>query len=140
MSSAAATTVYVPCDSSALSLGAEAVALAIVAEAAHRNLNLKLIRNGSRGLYWLEPMVEVATPSGRVAYGPVTAADVPSLFDAEFLAGQPHPLARGLTDEIPLLKRQQRLTFARVGVTDPVSLDDYLAHGGYRGLARALAL
>ncbi len=140
MSSTAAPTVYVPCDSSALSLGAEAVARAITAEAARRNLNLKLIRNGSRGLYWLEPMVEVATPRGRVAYGPITTGDVPSLFETNFLAGHAHPFALGPTEEIPLLKRQQRLTFARVGVTDPVSLDDYLAHGGYRGLARALGM
>ncbi|MGD0289124.1 MAG: NADH-ubiquinone oxidoreductase-F iron-sulfur binding region domain-containing protein [Candidatus Binataceae bacterium] len=140
MSSAAATTVYVPRDSSALSLGAEAVALAVAAEAARRNLNIRLIRNGSRGLYWLEPMIEVATPRGRVAYGPVAVRDVPSLFDADFPDGGNHPLALGLTDEIPLLKRQRRLTFARVGITDPTSLDDYLAHGGYRGLARALAM
>jgi formate dehydrogenase iron-sulfur subunit len=140
MSSAAATTVYVPCDSSALSLGAETVALSIAGEAARRNLKIKLIRNGSRGLYWLEPMIEVATPHGRVAYGPISAADVRSLFEADFLAGGKHPLALGPTDEISYLKRQRRLTFARVGVTDPVSLDDYLVHGGYRGLARALAM
>jgi formate dehydrogenase iron-sulfur subunit len=140
MSSAATATVYVPCDSSALSLGAQAVADAIAAEATRRKLSVKLIRNGSRGLYWLEPMVEVATPRGRVAYGPVAAADVPALFDAGFLDGGEHRLALGLTGDIPLLKRQSRLTFARVGVTDPVSLDDYRAHGGYRGLARALAM
>ncbi len=140
MNSPAMATVYVPCDSSALSLGAQAVADAIAAEAKRRKLSLKLIRNGSRGLYWLEPMVEVATPRGRVAYGPVAAADVSALFDAGFLDGVQHRLALGLTDDIPLLKRQSRLTFARVGVTDPVSLDDYRAHGGYRGLARALAM
>jgi formate dehydrogenase iron-sulfur subunit len=140
MSSAIATTVYVPCDSSAISVGAEAVADAIVSEAARRNATIKLIRNGSRGLYWLEPMVEVATLRGRVAYGPVSAADVSSLFEAGFLDGADHRLALGLTGGVPYLKRQQRLTFARVGVTDPVSLDDYLAHGGYRGLARALEM
>jgi formate dehydrogenase iron-sulfur subunit len=140
MSSIAAMSVYVPCDSSALSLGAEAVALAIGAEAMRRKLDIKLIRNGSRGLYWLEPMIEVATPRGRVAYGPVTANDVSSLFDAHFLTAGDHPLALGPTGEISHLKRQRRLTFARVGVTDPISLDDYLAHGGYRGLTRALAM
>jgi formate dehydrogenase iron-sulfur subunit len=140
MSSATATTVYVPCDSSALSLGAETVALAIAAEAARRNREIKLIRNGSRGLYWLEPMIEVATARGRVAYGPIGAADVASLFAADFLSGGDHPRALGPTDEISYLKRQRRLTFARVGVTDPVALGDYLDHGGYRGLARALAM
>jgi len=140
MTSATATTVYVPCDSSALSLGAEAVAIAIASEAARRNASIKLIRNGSRGLYWLEPMIEVATGHGRFAYGPVSAADVPSLFDAGFLDGADHRLALGLTDDIPYLKRQSRVTFARVGLTDPLSLDDYLAHGGYRGLARALEM
>ena len=132
--------VYVPRDSSALGLGAEAVAEAIQSEAARRNLELSLVRNGSRGLYWLEPMVEVETAAGRMAFGPVTANDVVGLFDVGFHEGKSHPLALGLTDEIPFLKQQERLTFARVGITDPVSLDDYLAHDGYRGLRNALTM
>ncbi|MGX2040798.1 formate dehydrogenase beta subunit [Methylocaldum sp. MU1018] len=134
------TTVYVPRDSSALSLGAEWVAAAIRDEAARRNIRIELIRNGSRGMYWLEPMVEVATDQGRIAYGPVRVRDVPSLFDAGFLQGGSHLLYLGPTEGIPYLKNQERLTFARVGVTDPVSLDDYLAHEGYRGLRRALEM
>ncbi|MGD9944075.1 MAG: formate dehydrogenase subunit gamma [Burkholderiaceae bacterium] len=133
-------TVYVPCDSTALALGADAVAAAIEAEAERRALPVRLIRNGSRGLFWLEPLVEVVTPAGRVAYGPVAAGQVRELFDADFLRGGAHPLMRGPTDEIPYLKRQQRLTFERVGIVDPRSLDDYLRHGGYAGLRRALTL
>ncbi len=133
-------TVYIPRDSSALSMGAGAVADAISAEAKRRNADVRIVRNGSRGLYWLEPLVEVETPKGRVAYGPVSASDVASLFDANFLAGENHRLALGITEDIPYLKSQERLTFARVGITDPVSLDDYVAHGGYRGLQRALAM
>jgi formate dehydrogenase iron-sulfur subunit len=131
-------TVYVPCDSSALSLGAEKVALAIAAEAKQRNVHIKLVRNGSRGLFWLEPMVEVATSKGRVAYGPVQAKDVASLFDADFIKGGKHALSLGPAEEIAYLKNQERLTNARVGITDPVSLGDYLAHEGYRGLKNAL--
>ncbi len=132
--------VYVPRDSSALGLGADKVAAAILAEAERRGAHIELIRNGSRGLYWLEPMVEVGTAAGRVAYGPVQPGDVASLFDAGFLEGKGHALALGPTDEIPYLKKQERLTFARVGITDPVSLEDYVAHDGYRGLRRALSL
>src|SRR5271154_947748 len=131
--SSSAPRVYVPCDSSALSLGANSVADAIEREAANRRIVIKLIRNGSRGLYWLEPMVEIETDRGRVAYGPVTIADVRSLFDAGFLEGADHRLALGVTGEISTLKRQTRVTFARVGLTDPLSLDDYIAHGGYCG-------
>lgn len=131
-------TVYVPCDSSALSLGAEKTAKAIAAEAAKRGLEINLVRNGSRGLFWLEPLVEVATTQGRVAYGPVKASDVAGLFDADFLNGGSHALSLGLTEEIEYLKKQERLTNARVGVTNPISLDDYLAHDGYRGLKNAL--
>jgi len=134
------TKVYVPRDAGALALGADAVAAAIAAEGASTGAPVHVVRNGSRGAYWLEPLVEVATSRGRVAYGPVTAQDVPGLFAARFLEGQPHPLAQGPTDEIPFLKGQQRLTFARVGVVDPRSLDDYLAHGGYLGLARAVQM
>src|SRR5687767_6103624 len=100
--------VYVPRDSGALSLGAEAVAQAIAAEARKRNVDLRIIRNGSRGMYWLEPMVEVATPVGRLAYGPVTVKDVPGLFDAAFYAGGKHALGHGVTDELQFLKSQQR--------------------------------
>jgi formate dehydrogenase iron-sulfur subunit len=134
------TKIYVPRDAAALSLGAEAVAKAIAAEAARRSVPVTIVRNGSRGLTWLEPLVEVETPAGRVAYGPVDAGDVPSLFDANFLAGGQHALSQGLTEEIPLFKNQQRLTFARVGVIDPVSVEDFIAHGGYEGLRRALAM
>ena len=134
------TRVFVPRDSGALSMGAEAVARAIATEAAVRNQVVSLVRNGSRGLYWLEPLVEVETPAGRVAYGPVTPADVPGLFEAGFLAGGRHPLGHGPTEQIPYLARQERLTTARVGITDPVSVADYERHGGFRGLRNALTL
>lgn len=133
-------TVHVPCDSAALCLGADKVAAAIAKEAEQRKLSINLVRNGSRGLFWLEPLVEVSTDKGRVAYGPVQPRDVASLFDADFISGGKHPLALGLTEEILYLKKQERLTFARVGITDPVNLDDYLAHDGYRGLKNALAM
>jgi formate dehydrogenase iron-sulfur subunit len=133
-------TVYVPRDSSALSMGAEKVAMTIMVEAAKRGASVQILRNGSRGMYWLEPMVEVVTSAGRVAYGPVRPEDVPNLFECNFLYGGEHRLRLGLTDELPWLKKQERLTFARVGVTDPLSLHDYLAHDGYRGLQNALKL
>jgi len=133
-------TVYVPQDASALSLGAGDVAEAIANEASARGVELQLIRNGSRGAFWLEPLVEVVTPKGRVAYGPVTPNDVPGLFTADFLNGGQHPVALGLTDQIPWFASQQRLTFARVGIIDPTSVSDYIAHDGYQGLRRALAM
>jgi formate dehydrogenase iron-sulfur subunit len=138
-------TVYVPQDASALSLGADEVAEAIANEAAARGVELQLVRNGSRGAFWLEPLVEVVTPQGRVAYGPVAPGDVPGLFAADFLNGPAtgpgqHPLARGLTDQIPWFASQQRLTFARVGIIDPKSVSDYVANDGYQGLRRALAM
>ncbi|NMG65962.1 formate dehydrogenase [Azoarcus indigens] len=137
---AAVRRLYVPIDSGALSLGAEETAAAIVAEAARRGIAVDIVRNGSRGLYWLEPMVEVLTSHGRIAYGPVQAEDVPALFDAGFLDGAPHRLGHGLTEHIPFLAGQERLTFARVGIVDPLCLDDYRANGGFDGLARAAAM
>jgi formate dehydrogenase iron-sulfur subunit len=133
-------TLFVPRDSSALSLGAEAVAFAITNEAKKRNIDVRIVRNGSRGMYWLEPLVEVATPNGRVAYGPVSPKDVPGLFDANFHTGGKHALGHGITDELQFLKSQQRLTFQRVGIVDPVSVQDYIANGGYQGLKAALGL
>ncbi|HXY75567.1 MAG TPA: NADH-quinone oxidoreductase subunit NuoF [Steroidobacteraceae bacterium] len=134
------TRVYVPGDAGAQSLGADEVAEAIARTASTRALSLEIVRNGSRGAYWLEPLVEVATPGGRVAYGPVRVADVPTLFDQGFLQGGAHPLTHGATDAIPWLQSQQRLTFERVGIVNPASVADYLQHGGYQGLARALSM
>jgi formate dehydrogenase iron-sulfur subunit len=133
-------TVFVPCDSAAVSVGAGDVAETIAATAKQRALDVRIVRNGSRGMFWLEPLVEVATPSGRIAYGPVAASDVAGLFDAGFLEGGDHALRLGPTDDIAYLKHQERLTFARVGITDPRSLADYEAHGGWRGLRAALAM
>jgi formate dehydrogenase iron-sulfur subunit len=131
--------VFIPLDAGAVAVGADDVA-AVLMQAAHaRGVAIEVVRTGSRGLYWLEPMVEVATSAGRIAFGPVSVADVTSLLDAIVGGGQ-HPLRLGVTDEIPWLKRQTRLTFARCGVTDPRSIEDYRAHGGYRGLERALTL
>ncbi len=133
--------IYVPIDVAALACGADEVALAIQTEALKRGLPVQLIRNGSRGLLWLEPMVEVETPDGRVAYGPVEETDVPALFDDGFHEGKgKHRLHVGLIEEHPYLKKQQRLTFARCGITDPRSLEAYRALGGYKGLERAISL
>ena len=130
---------FVPRDAGAIAVGADEVALALEQAASKRGLGIEIVRTGSRGMYWLEPLVEVATPQGRIAFGPVTEADVPSLLDA-LANNTPHLLRLGATDEIPWLKRQTRLTFARCGLIDPRSLDDYRAHGGYKGFERALSL
>ena len=132
--------IYVPRDSAALALGADEVAAVIALQARQRGISMELVRNGSRGLFWLEPLVEVETQAGRVAYGPVQPEDVPGLFEAGFHTGAKHPLYLGLTEQIDYLRRQERLTAARFGLTDPVSLADYQAHEGYAGLRRALAL
>jgi formate dehydrogenase iron-sulfur subunit len=131
--------IFIPRDAAAVSVGADEVALALEKAAAQRGITFEIVRTGSRGLYWLEPMVEAATAKGRIAFGPVTEADVASVLDAMLTDG-PHALRLGLTEEIPWLKRQTRLTFARCGVIDPRSVDDYRAHDGYKGLERALTL
>lgn len=127
--------VFVPGDSAAVSIGANDVAAAIT----RIDPSLVIVRNGSRGALWLETLVEVETDNGRIAYGPVTAESVQSLFDADFLHGGSHPLALGKTDEIQWLASQERVTFARVGVIDPLSIQDYRQHGGLVGLTAALA-
>jgi formate dehydrogenase iron-sulfur subunit len=132
--------VYVPREATALSLGAEEVAQAVKREAQRLNLSLSVVRNGSRGLFWLEPLIEVQTPGGRMAYGPVLPRDVPGLFAAGWLHGGEHSLRLGMTDDIAYLKGQQRLTCARVGVIDPLNIDDYCAHSGYSALRMAVSM
>jgi formate dehydrogenase iron-sulfur subunit len=128
--------VFVPLDSAAVALGADRIAEAIVAEGAARGVAVQVVRNGSRGMVWLEPLVEVVSAEGRLGFGPMTVADLAGLF-GDLSA---HPKALGLVEELPWMKGQTRLTFARVGVIDPLSLDDYRAHGGLVGLDRAKAM
>ena len=132
--------IYIPADSACRSLGADEVALAIADYAADNQIDIELIRNGSRGLYWLEPMVEVETDEGRMAFGPVTPEQVEALFADKAPPAPDNPLCLGLTEDIPELACQDRLTFSRVGITEPLSIEDYLAHEGYRGLKNALSL
>ncbi|HSC10052.1 MAG TPA: NADH-ubiquinone oxidoreductase-F iron-sulfur binding region domain-containing protein [Rhodanobacteraceae bacterium] len=134
------TMVYVSGDASALAVGADRVARSIAGHAGRNGADVSIVRNGSRGMFWLEPLVEVATPAGRIAYGPVLEKDVEGLFAAGFLHGGAHGSRLGKVQDIPYFDRQERLTFARVGLTDPLSLDDYRAHGGLAGLRRALEL
>ncbi len=126
--------VFVPSDSAAISIGADDIAARI----AQIDPSLTIVRNGSRGALWLETLVEVEINGTRFAYGPVTVEDVPSLFDADFLNGGSHLLALGKTDEIEWLASQDRVTFARVGIIDPLSLEEYGHHGGLAGLRSAL--
>ncbi len=132
--------IFVPFDTTARALGADDVAREIEAAAQRHGLDVEIVRNGSRGAFWLEPLVEVASGGRRVAFGPVMPGDVASLFDAGFPASCEHELSLGETSEIPWLARQQRLTFERAGLADPLSLDDYRSLGGYLGLEAALQM
>ena len=134
------TRLFIPADAAALALGANRVAAAIQAEAARRGAAIEIVRTGTRGMVFLEPLVEVETPSGRLGYGPVAPGDVAGLFDAGLLEGGAHALAIGAPESHPWQAGQTRLTFGRCGVVDPVSVADYCAHGGYAGLARALEM
>ncbi|MFZ3225929.1 MAG: formate dehydrogenase, partial [Xanthobacteraceae bacterium] len=120
--------IYVPGDAVAVACGADDIAAAIAALAAKRKIPAEIIRNGSRGMHWLEPRLEVATDKGRIAYGPVDLADIESVFAAMAAGGGEHKLRIGVPEEHPFLKKQTRLTFARCGLVDPRSLDDYKAH------------
>ncbi len=132
--------IFVPRDAAALSLGADKVAKEVAAQIAARGLDVKLVRNGSRGMLWLEPLVEVEIDSKRIGYGPVKSKDVEGLFEAGLFSGGDHRLCLGEVESLPFLKEQTRLTFARCGITDPLSLEDYEAHGGLAGLKRAAAM
>jgi formate dehydrogenase iron-sulfur subunit len=132
--------VYVSRDAAALSVGAERVAAGIVREAASRGIDLTLKRNGTRGMCWLEPLVEVVVGSERYGYGPVMERDIPGLFAADLLNNGAHALSLGRVDDIPYLASQQRLTFERVGIIEPTSLTEYQQHGGYEGLRKALSM
>ncbi len=131
--------IFIPGDSGAVSVGADEVAAQFIELARAGDKNIELVRTGSRGLYWLEPLVEVETSKGRLAYGPVMPKDAGSVFSAMLANDTGHPLCLGLVEDIDFLKKQNRVMFSRVGVIDPLDLQDYQAHGGLAGLKKALA-
>jgi formate dehydrogenase iron-sulfur subunit len=130
---------YISCDAAAVSVGAEDIAAAINMEASRRGVRLEIIRTGSHGMLWLEPLMEVERPEGRIAFGPVSPKDAASVFEAILASRSDHPLCLGLTEELPWMKSQQRLTFARIGTINPLSLEDYRTHGGLAALEKARA-
>lgn len=132
--------IYIPLDMAAVAMGADRLAAAIAQEAATRGEHIEIVRNGSRGMLWLEPLIEVETSAGRVGYGPAKVKDVASLFEAGFLTGGAHPLNIGIVDEHPWMKKQNRFTFVRCGVIDPLSVAEYEAHAGFEGLKRAFEI
>jgi formate dehydrogenase iron-sulfur subunit len=134
------TRIFISQDAASLALGTDRVLRRIEDAAARNGTFLDVVHTGSRGLFWLEPLVEVETPEGRIAYGPLDVSVVDGLFEADFLDGGAHPLRIGRLEDVPYLARQQRLVFSRCGLVDPVSVEDYEAHGGLTGLRRALAL
>ncbi len=117
--------VFISGDMASVALGADAVA------AAFAEAGCDVVRTGSRGLFAIEPLVEVETASGRIGFGPVAPADVAAVRDGT------HPARLGDVGALPFFAAQQRFTFARCGVIDPLDLDAYAATGGWLGLDRA---
>lgn len=132
--------VYVPRETAAISLGANEIAGEIERQAIEAGESIELIRNGSWGISWLEPLVEVGVGDSRIAYGNVTAEDVAGLFESGFLKGGDHPRRLGLTQEIPYLANQDRWSFLRCGMIDPLSVEDYRANKGFFALEKAFAI
>ena len=132
---------FVPKDTGACSLGADEVALKLEYYFESHDIAIQVVRNGSRGLYWLEPLIEIETAEGRVAYGPIRIGDVEDFIkESCWVLNKSHPKYLGLTEAIPFLSKQQRVTFAKVGIIDPLCIDDYVSHGGFVGLRKALEL
>ncbi len=125
---------YLPRDAAALSVGADDVARALQDAGG----DIQLVRTGSRGMLWLEPMLEIERDGRRHGYGPLTPAEASELVAGNFPAD--HPRALGPIDDLPWMKAQTRLLFQRCGLIDPVDLEAYEATGGLSGLRKALAI
>ncbi len=122
--------IFVPKDFGACALGSDAIAQQL------RSLGANVKRNGSRGLYWLEPMIEIETEAGRIAFGPMSLDDVEDIT----LLDQTHEKFLGRIDDIPEIKAQNRQTFVRCGIIESLNFDDYKSHDGMLGYQKASKL
>jgi len=134
------TRIYVPRETAAISVGADDVAIAIARHAKETGASIELIRNGSWGATWLEPLLEVVVDDKRIAYGNVEPADIAGMFEAGLLTGGEHARRIGPVDEIPYLIKQDRWTFWRCGLINPLSIDDFSAHQGFKAVSKAIEM
>ncbi|MGI9272529.1 MAG: formate dehydrogenase beta subunit [Woeseiaceae bacterium] len=134
------TRIYVPRETAAISVGADDVAIAVARYAKENKCEIELIRNGSWGATWLEPMFEVVVDDKRIAYGNVEPDDVAGLFEAGLLNGGDHAKHLGPVDEIPYLIKQDRWTFWRCGLINPLSVEDFQAHQGFEAISKAFEM
>jgi len=133
------TKIFIPRETAAMSMGSDELAEKIALFSESKNISIEIVRNGSWGMSWLEPLIEVDTSDGRVAYGPVSIDDIESLFESNFLEGSDHALCQGKTQNIPYLKSQQRWTFRKCGLIDPTCIHSYIENDGYLGLKKSIA-
>jgi formate dehydrogenase iron-sulfur subunit len=120
------TRLYLSNDTSSLAAGAGRLA-----DAWRDHPEIQLIHTSSRGAFFLEPMVERDTPSGREAWFNVVPDDLARIVGG--VGGTP-------IAEMPFLQQQTRFTFANFGITEPLALEEYQSRGGLKGLAAAQSL
>ena len=133
------TKIFIPRETAAMSMGSDELAEKIALFSESKNISIEIVRNGSWGMSWLEPLIEVDTSNGRIAYGPVSIDDIESLFESNLLEGSDHALCQGKTQNIPYLKSQQRWTFRKCGLIDPTCIHSYIENDGYLGLKKSIA-
>ena len=124
--------VFIPQDSISIALGADLIAKKI-AQSGH-----EIIRNSSRGLHFLEILIEVEIDGARHGFGPISTNEIEDLIASNF--AKSHPKYLGIVDELKLIKSQNRLSFAKCGINDPLDFDGYLTLGGGKALEKAKAI
>ena len=107
--------VFVPQDTTALALGSDGIASLLTQLSKSRGLDLNLTRNGSRGMFWLEPLLEVDLEGIRVGFGPMTLSDVPSVLIAlesntNEVSDINHPLFLGPVENIEYFRTAGRIS------------------------------
>lgn len=135
-----------------LAVGARELADALRSEIFRCRPPFEVVEAGCNGLCYLNPQVTFEQPGiPNLTYGPLQPSQVSRFVGEVILRGQYHAFPgfawatqswQGLPGypQVPFLAGQRRFLLENCGQVDPLSLDDYLARGGYRGLAKALAL
>jgi NADH-quinone oxidoreductase subunit F len=125
-----------------LAAGAAQVGAALAPALAPYGLVVK--PTGCVGMCHAEPLVEIVDQRGEGwVYGKVTPERARRIVESHVAEGKPVTewLVRGGEATAGnYLERQQRIVLRNCGVIDPDSIEDYVAAGGYQGLAKALQL
>lgn len=145
--------IYIGAGTCGLGAGAGKVIDAVSQYLEENRIKAEVIKTGCIGLCTSEPLMDVKLPGyNRVSFENVHEEDVPKILDSildtripdykvlgQFRSENSTPFQNlKFVDEHPFFAPQKRIVLRNCGIIDPVSIEEYIASGGYKSYIKVL--